>query len=249
MNNSLVAIIIPARFASTRLPAKLLKLIHGKSVLHRVYEQCCKALTVNQVFIVTDHQLIYDHALSFGANIQLSKREHHSGTDRIAECLESEFSYSHVINVQGDEPFIDPKAIDFLVGQMIEKNCDIGTLANEMTGKEEYINPNIVKVVTNLKGEAMYFSRATIPFDREHLADFDFSWKKHVGIYGFKRNVLLELSQLPVSELEQSERLEQLRWLENGYKIQVGITKYKSLGIDIEHDLETAIQYAIRNNL
>lgn len=249
MGDSRVLGMIPARFDSVRLPGKMLKEIRGKSMLQRVYEQCLKAKSLQRVMIVIDHQSILDHAKTFGASTLLSKTVHHSGTDRIAEFAESIQDCSRIINIQGDEPFIDPANIDLLVNLMIEKNSEIATLAIEQDRSSNYENPNVVKVVTDKDGNAMYFSRAGIPFLRDPGTNNHFHWKKHIGVYGFKREVLLKITQLPPSALELTERLEQLRWLENGYKIQVGFVSHHENGIDTAEDLMAAIRYATDNNL
>ncbi len=241
--------VIPARLASSRLYGKLLMEIRGKSVLQRVYEQSLKAKSLNQVIIATDHSTILNHATSFGANAILSKREHTSGTDRIAELAETFPEYSRIINIQGDEPFIDPGNIDFLVDLMIEKNCEIATLAINQTGIDSIDNPNFVKLVVDNEGHALYFSRATIPFLRDQQLNMQFQWKRHIGIYGFKRGTLLEITKLPPSSLEQIECLEQLRWLENGYRIQIGNVSQHANGIDTIEDLNNAIRFAMVNNL
>jgi 3-deoxy-manno-octulosonate cytidylyltransferase (CMP-KDO synthetase) len=199
--------------------------------------------------IVTDHQAILDHAKAFGASAILSKADHKSGTDRIAELAESLQDYSRIINVQGDEPFIDPENIDRLVNLMIERNCDIATLAINQSNMVSLENPNVVKVVTELNGNALYFSRASIPFLRDKDSNFSFHWKKHIGIYGFKRDALLKITKLPSSSLEFIESLEQLRWLENGYQIQVGLVDRHENGIDTEEDLRNAIRYATDHDL
>ncbi len=244
MNEFLVAGLIPARLASTRLPDKLLKLIRGKSVLQRVYEQCKKARSLDRVEIITDHQSIIDHASSFGVKALMSKREHDSGTDRIAEYAESYTQYSHVINIQGDEPFIDPYNIDRLVELFRITNCDVATLAIKSNDQHEIRNPNIVKVVTDNEDTAMYFSRAPIPYFRDPESGMAFEWKRHIGIYGFKREVLLSICKLPIGTLERIERLEQLRWLQSGYRIKVDYTSSHANGIDTLEDLEAAIRYA-----
>ncbi len=249
MNNSLVIAVIPARLASTRLPSKLLKIIRGKSIIQRVYERCQQSNLIYKTIVVADHPHIFNHAREFGAEVFLSKKLHESGTDRIAEFVNTYENCTHVVNVQGDEPFIDPAAIDQLIINLLESQADISTLANLVHQKDDYTDPNKVKVITNINNEALYFSRAPIPFIREPYEQNLFSWKRHIGIYAYKRLVLLELTNLPLSDLERIEKLEQLRWLDHGYKIQVGLTEYESIGIDTEDDLIKAHEYALVNDL
>lgn len=249
MNNSSVLGIIPARFGSTRLPGKLLKEICGKSVLQRVYEQCLKSKAIHRIIIATDHNSIFEHVLSFGGEVILSKKEHTSGTDRISEIAETFQEYPFVINIQGDEPFIDPMNIEILVNLLVEKNCEIASLAVAMNDVSTIENPNIVKLVTDGMGRALYFSRSRIPFQRDLKISVPFKWKKHVGIYGFNRETLLKITQLAPSYLEQIESLEQLRWLENGYQIHIGMIDHHAIGIDTNEDLIQAIRYAENNNL
>lgn len=249
MDKYLIIATIPARYASSRLHGKLLKDIQGKTVIQRVYEQCKKAKLLNRIVVVTDHELILEHLKSLGAEVFMSTSEHHSGTDRIAEFIESEPNCTHVVNVQGDEPFVNPGSIDSLIENMLSGSSDIFTLANTSRDINDYNDSNKVKLVSNLKGEALYFSRAGIPFVRDRTNTGGFRCKKHVGIYGYSRNTLLKLTKLPVSELEELEKLEQLRWLESGYKIHVGLTEYNSIGIDTEEDLIQASEFARINQL
>ncbi|MBK8484094.1 MAG: 3-deoxy-manno-octulosonate cytidylyltransferase [Saprospiraceae bacterium] len=242
--------LIPARYGSQRLPGKLLKEIEGKSVLHRVFEQVSKSSILNKIVIVTDHEDILNHAISFGAEVFMSKMEHQSGTDRIAEYVSLHPGFNYAINIQGDEPFIDPKSIDLLAKQMTTNKFDIATLAIEMSSYDLIENPNTVKVVTDFNQRALYFSRSPIPFLREQQnLNSKFSWLRHIGLYSFKRDVLLEVSRLPMSSLEQFESLEQLRWLQNGYSIGVQLVSDHAIGIDTMEDLVTAISYARKNNL
>jgi 3-deoxy-manno-octulosonate cytidylyltransferase (CMP-KDO synthetase) len=247
MNKASVLGVIPARFASTRLPGKLLKEICGKTVLQRVYEQCLGAKTLDKIIIVTDHIEIYDHARNIGAEVVMSKKDHKSGTDRISEAVQVYLDYTHVVNIQGDEPFIDPTDIDKLTSLLINKQCEIASLATAIRDVSLINNPNVVKLVVDREGRALYFSRAGIPFMRDPSLNLEFNWIKHIGIYGFKREVLLLISQLPPSRLELIESLEQLRWLENGYQIFIEFVDHHAIGIDTEEDLNEAILYANQN--
>ncbi len=236
--------LIPARYESSRLSHKLLLEIRGKSVLQRVFEQCLKSQLLHRIIIVTDHQVIEEHARSFGAEVIRSKNEFISGTDRIAECAEVLEEFNYVVNIQGDEPFIDPENIDKLISLVLNSNCEIASLGMMITDSSERQNKNIVKLVTNLQDEAMYFSRSEIPYKRD-LTEINFQvWKRHLGIYAFKRSALLQITKLKPSLLEVTEKLEQLRWLENGYKIKIALVDNHATGIDTETDLLEAREYA-----
>lgn len=234
--------VIPARYESTRFPGKPLVNIQGKSMIARVYERCRQAKALDQVIVATDDQRIYDHVRSFGGEVMMTSKSHRSGTDRCAEVAAQHREVEIVVNIQGDEPFIDPKQIDQLV-QLFEgsSSVDIATLAKQIDSEKALMDPNIVKVVFNRQAEALYFSRSTIPFVRnlassQWLRHHDFY--KHIGIYAFKNEVLQKCAQLPQGRLEIMESLEQLRWLEAGYNIRVGLTKLETMGIDTPEDLE-----------
>lgn len=233
--------IIPARYASSRFPGKPLVDIGGKSMIQRVYEKASLASTLDEVIIATDDQRIYDHVDTFGAKVMMTADRHRSGTDRCGEVAALLTNYDTIINIQGDEPFIPPEMIDELV--TIFQNQSEGKIATLVKPIEEtsvLFNPNVVKVVLGKNGNALYFSRQPIPFQRGIL-EIDWlnnnTYYKHVGIYAFDRNALAKLVELAPSPLEQSEQLEQLRWLENGFSINVGITNYESIGIDTPEDL------------
>lgn len=245
MKNLRAIAIIPARYASSRFPAKPLALLGGKMVVQRVYEQVAKA--VERVVVATDDERILNAVLSFGGEAMMTSSEHRSGTDRCAEAYERlAYKADIVINVQGDEPFIKPEQIDNLIGCFDNKTIDIATIAKPFKAEEGIAaleNPNSPKVILNSAGEAIYFSRSVIPYLRgiereEWLAHHTFY--KHVGIYAFRSEVLGKLSTLPQTPLEKAESLEQLRWLESGYKIGVGITDIDTVGIDTPEDLERA---------
>ena len=228
-------IIIPARYHSTRLPAKLLKLIGQKSILQHVYENSLKSEVVSKVMVATDHQLIFDHCNENNMDAIMTSDHHTSGTDRVAEAydlLSSDFDL--VINVQGDEPMISEKQINKLVSLMSSQSAQIGTLYKVAEAKEVN-NPNAVKLVTDKKNKVLYFSRNAIPHDRE--GDKEVLQKHHIGIYAFKAKILKEVTSLVPTALEQIEKLEQLRWLENGYSVFADKVEYDGFGIDVEEDL------------
>ncbi|MBK7570913.1 MAG: 3-deoxy-manno-octulosonate cytidylyltransferase [Bacteroidetes bacterium] len=234
--------IIPARYASTRFPGKPLVDIQGKSMIQRVYEQCIKADKLSSVLIATDDQRIYDHVISFGGKAWMTSPEHQSGTDRCAEIIESGKAgdWHAVINIQGDEPYIHPEQINLLCEVMQEKSVAIGTLVKKIDAQSELFNHNNVKVVLNNKLDAIYFSRSPIPFNRNFPEDEwlkHSTYYKHIGIYGYKTKTLLEISRLAKTNLEITESLEQLRWIENGYQIKAAVTHLESVSIDTPDDL------------
>ncbi len=237
--------IIPSRYASTRFPAKSLAVIKGKSMIQRVYEQVQQSSALNDVVVATDHREIYDHVKKFGGEVCLTKPEHVSGTDRCHEALTlQQKKYDYVINIQGDEPFIQPGQIDLLAGKL-DGMTEIATLVKSLHNEEQLFNPNIVKVVVNKSMEAMYFSRSPIPYIR-NTTEQDWISKhkfyKHIGMYAYRTDVLERVTRLSVSSLESAESLEQLRWLENGFKISVAETNTETMGIDTPEDLQKAIQ-------
>lgn len=243
MNNLYnIAAIIPARYASTRFPGKPLVEIQGKTMIQRVYEQASKVVAFNKVIVATDDQRIFDHVLSFGGEVEMTASYHASGTDRCAEVAAKLQDIDIVINIQGDEPFIQPVQIEAVINPFLKnKNIAISTLAKKLEDIEAVFYPNVVKVVFNQKQEALYFSRNPIPFvrgvPRENWLE-KANFYKHIGLYGFKKETLLKLAQLPKGKLEQVESLEQLRWLEAGYSIYVGLTDLEAIGIDTPEDLE-----------
>ena len=232
--------IIPARHASTRCPGKPLALIAGKPLLQHVVERCQQARSLSEVIVATDDLRIRDVALKF-CRVEMTRADHPSGSDRIAEVA-ARCGCDAVVNVQGDEPLIDPAVIDAVAGALA--NSEMSTAATPIRSPEDYDNPNVVKVVADAAGRALYFSRRTIPYlreaaslsDAEQLAAFPFF--KHLGIYGYRRLTLLRLVQFPVSPLEAAEMLEQLRALENGIQIAVVKVGYDSVGVDVPADVE-----------
>jgi 3-deoxy-manno-octulosonate cytidylyltransferase (CMP-KDO synthetase) len=226
--------VIPARFASTRFPGKVLALLSSKTVLQHVYERACQSRYLSRAIIATDDDRIYQAARSFGAPVRMTRADHVSGTDRAAEVASAEDA-AVVVNIQGDEPLIDPAAIDAAILPVVhDRGVVMATLKKKIEDPREITDPNVVKVVTGHSGDAIYFSRCAIPYAREQ----DGAWFKHIGLYVYRRDFLLEYPRLPVGPLERAERLEQLRALENGYLIRVIETDYESLGVDTPEDLE-----------
>ena len=232
--------ILPARYGSTRFPGKPLAFIAGKPLIQHVVEQCRKARSISEVIVATDDQRIREAAEKF-CRIEMTSPEHPSGSDRVAEVARR-CDCDAVVNIQGDEPLIDPAVID-AVALALQQN-EMSTVATRIEREEDLENPNIVKVVVNAAGRALYFSRRTIPYLRdaanrsvgEQLAAFPFL--KHLGIYGYRRETLLRLVSLPLSALERAERLEQLRALENGIAIAVVRVEHDSIGVDVPEDVE-----------
>src|SRR5258708_129016 len=230
--------IIPARYASTRFPGKPLALIAGKPLIQHVVERCQQAKSLSQVIVATDDTRIWEVAQSF-CRAEMTAREHPSGSDRIAEVA-ARCACDAVVNIQGDEPLIEPSVVDAVAGALA--HTEMSTAAARLTEAEDYENPNVVKVVVNAAGRALYFSRRTVPYLREaasrsvdeQLAAFPFL--KHLGIYGYRRATLLQLVKFPVSPLEAAEKLEQLRALENGIAIAVVQVAYESVGVDVPSD-------------
>lgn len=238
--------VIPARYASTRLECKLLLDLAGKSVLQRTYEQACKAKYLKQVIIATDDERIFDHARNFGAEVFMTSLEHKSGTDRIAELAKQHPSWQIIVNVQGDEPMINPNDIDKAIEPFLhDPLCQMTSLYHQITDLDEINNPNNVKVVINANSEAMYFSRRAIPYDSlqsETASSLKPLAFKHIGLYAYRRDTLLQLAALPQSELEKTEKLEQLRALDNGITIKMLEVKSAPIGIDTIKDYQQALK-------
>jgi 3-deoxy-manno-octulosonate cytidylyltransferase (CMP-KDO synthetase) len=228
--------VIPARFSSSRFPGKVLAPLAGKPVLQHVYERASQARYLSSTIVATDDPRIFDAARAFGARVRMTRHDHASGTDRVAEVASAE-NAEVIVNIQGDEPLIDPAAIDAAI-LPVAHDSDIlmATLKKKIEDLSEITNPNVVKVVTDHAGDAVYFSRCPIPFVRD--GNHTTPHYKHIGLYIYQRDFLLSYSTLPVGPLEQAERLEQLRALENGYRIRVVETEYESLGVDTPADLE-----------
>ena len=234
--------IIPARYASTRFPGKPLAVLGGKTVIQRVYEQVSNVL--REVYVATDDERILTCVESFGGKAVMTRSDHQSGTDRIQEAVEKTGTQVDVIiNVQGDEPFIQPSQILTLMKLFDDNSTQIGTLGKPFESIEAVENPNSPKIVTDTKGFALYFSRSAIPYirgkERQNWFD-EYPFLKHLGVYAYRREVLSEITKLPQSSLEKAESLEQLRWLQNGYRIRVGLTDVETVGIDTPEDLQRA---------
>lgn len=232
--------VIPARYASKRFPAKLMQDLGGKTVILRTYEAAINTKLFDDVFVVTDSDLIYDEIVSHGGKAIKSIKEHESGSDRIAEAVEN-LEVDIVINVQGDEPFIDAeplaKVIEVFRNDWDQK-VDLASLMREITNADDINNPNNVKVVVDQNGFALYFSRSVIPYPRE--TNVGVRYMQHIGIYAFRKQALLDFYSLPMKSLEASEKLEQLRYLEFGKRIKMIETIHVGIGIDIPEDLEKA---------
>ncbi len=244
MNGIKAVVIIPARYASTRLPMKLIlpevKSVTGRYIIEHVYQNVKSAKRINKVIVATDHQRIFDIVKEFGGEAEMTSVSHTSGTDRIAEVARK-LNADIIVNVQGDEPEVNAVMVDQVVDALAEdKEAVIATLANRIKDTEELTNPNVVKVVLDNRGYALYFSRSQIPFVRDSKNPINESgavFLRHLGIYSYRREFLLKYSKLPASALESVEKLEQLRVLSNGFKIKVAITNYTSRGIDTKEDL------------
>jgi len=241
-------VIIPARMQSSRLPNKPLADIQGRSLVMRVYDRAVMCSEVTEVIIATDHLDIYQHARSLGAKVLLTSPDHPSGTDRIAEVASNIVS-DIIVNVQGDEPFIDPRQIDQLIRFMKEKGASICTQCTKISDHDQLFDYNVVKLTKDKNNKVLYFSRQAIPCFRDlpYKEWFEsHEYLRHVGIYAFRKEVLMELSKLTPSAYEQAEKLEQLRWLEAGYDIYCQTTKFRSIGVDTQEDLERAREYALK---
>jgi len=226
--------VIPARFGATRFPGKVLALLSSKTILQHVYERASQSRYISGVVIATDDQRVYETARGFGARVRMTRPDHASGTDRVAEVVSTEEA-SVIVNIQGDEPLIDPAAIDAAILPLFhDSDVVMATLKKRIEDPREIADPNVVKVVTNHLGDAIYFSRCAIPYAREAGG----VWFKHIGLYVYRRDFLLGYSSLPVGPLERAERLEQLRALENGFSLRVVETESESLGVDTPEDLE-----------
>src|SRR5690242_14631872 len=227
--------VIPARLASSRFPGKILAPLASKPMVQHVYERASQARYLTSTIIATDDEQIYEAARKFGARVRMTRADHPTGTDRVAEIASAE-SCDIVVNIQGDEPLIDPDAIDAAILPMThDDDIQMATLKKKIADPREIADPNVVKVITDLHDDAVYFSRLPIPYHRDGAAGVHY---KHIGLYLYRRDFLLAYPTLPVGPLEQAERLEQLRALENGLKIRVVETDYESLGVDTPEDLE-----------
>lgn len=238
--------IIPARYASTRFPGKPLIDIQGKSMLQRVYEQAAKSTLLNYVVVATDDERIAAHVQDFGGNVVMTGTQHPSGTDRCWDALQQlTGDYRYVINIQGDEPFIEPAQIDELAAILLDGSTELATQMIAVNNHAVLFNKGEVKIVLNTNNEALYFSRMVIPFIKgvdEKEWHKHHTYYRHVGMYAYRRDVLEKITRLPVSALEAAESLEQLRWVQNGYKVKCVITQYESHCIDTPEDVEKVLR-------
>jgi 3-deoxy-manno-octulosonate cytidylyltransferase (CMP-KDO synthetase) len=248
-------VVIPARYASTRFPGKPLALLKGMPLIQHVYQNSLNARLASEVIVATDSETIFETVMSFGGKAVITSPDHPSGTDRIAEVAAA-MNCDIMVNVQGDEPLIRPEMIDAVISVLDDNRASLGTLAIPIRDSREIFDPNVVKVVFDREGFAWYFSRAPIPYhrdewndplaqSRERRAKSDLVVRgcfKHVGIYSYRRDVLLKLSSLPPARLELIEKLEQLRAIENGFRIKVRETSFETIGVDTPQDLERVEQ-------
>lgn len=235
--------IIPARYGSSRFEGKPLALINGRMMIQRVYEQAKKADKLAEVVVATDDQRICDAVVSFGGKVVMTSSNHKSGTDRCREVVEKVGAdFDAVINIQGDEPYINPLQINQIAALISDDDTQIASLCKPIRDIDELLSHNAVKVVVDKNGKALYFSRYTIPFQRNETDTTKWmqlrTYYKHIGIYAYKSQILKEISALPQSGLEMSEALEQLRWLENGYAVRMGVTEYESYSVDVPDDIK-----------
>jgi len=235
-----VLAVIPARYAATRLPGKPLTLLAGKPMVQHVYERACKVRGVSRVVVATDDERILAAVKAFGGEARLTRPDHGSGTERVAEVA-AQMAAEIYLNLQGDEPLIEPAAIDAALEALAgDSSVPVATLCTPIEKVEDILDPNVVKVVFDFEGNALYFSRAPVPWIRDRNAPGSRaapSHFKHLGLYAFRRDVLLEFPTLPPGELERLEKLEQLRWLENGIGIRVVTTRYDSVSVDTPEDV------------
>ncbi len=238
--------VIPARYQSSRFPGKPLADICGKSLIQRVIEQCQLAETLSEVIVATDDSRIADHARQF-CRVEMTLESHPSGTDRVAEVVSRLPNCDGAVNIQGDEPMMDPSVIDEVAKAL--KNAPMSTAATPISNPEDYENTNVNKVILNQASNAIYFSRRTIPCVREHLDKpaseqlKTFPFLKHLGIYGYQRETLLQLVKWPVSRLEDAEKLEQLRAIDHGIPIHVSVVNYESIGVDTPEDVQRIMEH------
>ena len=234
--------IIPARYGSTRFEGKPLALINGKMMIQRVYEQAKKADKLADVVVATDDERIYNAVLGFGGKAVMTSTNHKSGTDRCREVVEKVGAgFDAVINIQGDEPYINPLQINQIAELISDKDTPLASLCKPIKDYDELVSHNAVKVVLDVNGKALYFSRYAIPFMRNEADDTKWLEKrcfyKHIGIYAYKCDALKQITELPQSGLELAESLEQLRWLENGYTVRMGVTEFESFSVDVPEDI------------
>ena len=229
--------VIPARYAATRFPAKLMQMLGDKTVIRHTYDNTVATGLFNDVLVATDSDIIYNEIISHGGKAVMSRKEHESGSDRIAEAV-TDLDVDVIVNVQGDEPFMKKQALANLVSAFNDKNVAVASLMHKISDDKQLQNPNIVKLVTDKNGFALLFSRSCIPYNRNGETNVNY-WR-HIGVYAYRKTALLQFIQWPMSELENIEKLEQLRYLENGVRIKMIETDSTGIGIDTPEDLENA---------
>jgi 3-deoxy-manno-octulosonate cytidylyltransferase (CMP-KDO synthetase) len=234
-----VLAVIPARFASSRLPGKPLVPLGGKPMIERVWDRVRQSASVSGVLVATDDERIRSAVEAFGGQAVMTRSDHRTGTERIAEVAAARKDVEIFVNVQGDEPLIDPAAIDQAVAAIeSDSEVNVSTLAVPIGNPADIMDPNVVKVVLDFDGNALYFSRAPIPWVRDRGGPVHAQHLKHLGLYAFRRDALLEFATFPQGDLERVEQLEQLRWLENGYRIRVAETEHDSVSVDVPEDVK-----------
>lgn len=237
MSATKVVVVIPARYGSTRLPGKPLVELAGKPMIQRVYERAKLAKRADEVIVATDDERIVKAVEGFGGEARMTRADHRTGTERVAEVA-AHVSGEIFVNVQGDEPLLDPAAVDTAVSSLLEEPmASIGTVATAIRTPADIMDPNVVKTVLDFDGNALYFSRAPIPWVRDTTSKVHVKYWKHLGLYVFQRDALLEYPTLPQGELERIEQLEQLRWLENGWKIRVAEVEHDAVSVDVPEDV------------
>jgi 3-deoxy-manno-octulosonate cytidylyltransferase (CMP-KDO synthetase) len=237
MGSAKVVVVIPARYASTRLPGKPLVSLAGKPMIQRVYERAKLSKRANRVIVATDDERIVKAVEGFGGEARMTRADHRTGTERVAEVAAHEQG-DVFVNVQGDEPLLDPAAVDTAVASLLEEPAaSISTVATAIKTPADIMDPNVVKTVLDFDGNALYFSRAPIPWVRDTASKIQVRHWKHLGLYVFQRDALLEYPTLPQGDLERIEQLEQLRWLENGWKIRVAEVEHDAVSVDVPEDV------------
>jgi len=235
--------IIPSRYASSRFPGKPLIDLNGKTMIQRVYENASQSKLLDEIIVATDDKRIFDHVVNFGGKVIMTSSDHQSGTDRCAEIARN-INADIIVNIQGDEPLVDPKQLDELTKVFEDQTVKIATLATKNIVLNDIENPNRIKIVVDKKNDALYFSRSFIP-NSTHFNGIDtefYPFLKHIGLYAFRRNILIELSNLPTTKLEKIESLEQLRWLYYGYNIRIVETIIETPNIDVPDDVQRVIK-------
>ena len=237
--------VIPARYAATRFHAKLMQQLGEKTVILHTYDNTKATGLFDEVLVATDSDIIYQEISGHGGTVVMSNKPHESGSDRIAEAVET-LDVDVIINVQGDEPFVNRQTIADLLSVFENPEVLVGSLMHKIVDREMVTNPNVVKVVTDNQGYALYFSRSPLPYARN--TDSPFTYYRHIGVYGYRKQALMQFVKWPVSPLENTEKLEQLRYLENGVRIKMVKTEFEAVGIDTQEDLARAQQYLNKNN-